>query len=668
MKKFLFFMVILLAVIFLFSCMGKYVFSVPDQEIEEGSELVVNLKEHLSEAFKEPLIFDHISGKGYIKGNEYRYSPDYDEAGEYEVILLVKDSKDKEVRTTFELEVIDMGDYSFSVPDQEVEEGSTLVINLEEYISDAFKEPVTFEHISGKGYIEDSEYRYSPSYDEAGESEVNLSVEDSNEKVMNSAFTISVINVNREPEGEIIDKTFFEGDEIIIDIQEHFSDPDDDKLSFELVDGTGKIDKGKYIPFDGPAVPGIFTIRISVSDGKGGKVEETFALFIREKLVKPSVDELDVVFEVDKYEILKVDLREYYEISGKDRFEQVEGPGVLSFDGHYYYMPSKEDEKEQEVIFRIVRNQESDEDDENLQKFYIKIQEKTEESTLEVGSGEDMYRTIQSALKVAKSGDVILVHPGTYEENITLTKGVVIRGVDRDSVILNSRKSTSTQLYIRQASGFSIENLTLVNVERALMVSRSSGQVVNCRLIGGKTAVTYSSGKNDLLIRNSYISTLENEDVEDLPGERYYGIYAYGDGRLILESTVINYCGTGLMATNDLLFRISDSKFDKNRIGISLAGDSTGYIVGNDVTRNEENGILINSDSIVTLNENKFYSNVLHGLDLYLRMCTDCGCGGSVFRGTVLGENNVFDDPKAICPVDRDWPENFYKIDETLGN
>jgi hypothetical protein len=278
-----------------------------------------------------------------------------------------------------------------------------------------------------------------------------------------------------------------------------------------------------------------------------------------------------------------------------------------------------------------------------------------------------MYSTIQSAINAAKAGDIILVHPGTYEEALNITKGIVLRGVDRDSVVIKSDKSSNARLYVRQANGFSIENLTVIDPERALMVTRSSGQIINCKIVGGKTAVTYSSGKNDLLIKNSYISTLENKDVEDLPGERYYGIYAYGDGRLILESTDINYCGTGLMATNELLFKINDCSFDRNRIGVSLSGDSTGYLIGNDITRNEENGILINSDSIVTLNENKFYSNVLHGLDLYLRMCTDCGCGGSNFEGTVLGENNVFDEPKGICPVDRDWPENFYTVDDSLG-
>ncbi|TYB95821.1 MAG: hypothetical protein FXF54_04570 [Kosmotoga sp.] len=557
--------------------------------------------------------------------------------------------------------------YTFIVPDQEIEEGSTLEVELGKYASETLEEPLEFAKVSGVGYVYEGKYHYIPDFDEAGEHEITVLVRDSNEKEIKSTFKVVVKDVNRAPVGEIKDMRFTEGEEIVLNLKDYFEDIDGDEISFEMVEGPGSIQESVYKAFDGPAVPGIHSVRIAISDDNDNEITEHFVLIVEEKTSKPIVDELKTVFEVERYDVLKVDLTEYYNVSGKDRFEQIEGPGVLSFNGSYYYMPTKDSKQEQEVVFKINRNEEQ-KDEEELKKFYIKVTENIERDTFEVGSGEGMYPTIQEALKVAKNSDIILVHAGTYEENITLTKGVIIRGTERDSVILKSEKSEGTQLYIRNASGFSIENLTLINVERALMVTRSSGQVINCKLVGGKTAITYSSSKNDLLIKNSYISTLEDEEVEDLPGDRYYGIYAYGEGRLFLNSSTVKNCGTGIMMTNDLLFKVDSNKFDRNRVGVSLAGDSTGYLIGNEVTRNEENGILINSDSVVTLNNNKFYSNVLHGLDLYLRMCTDCGCGGSNFEGTVLGEGNVFDDPKGLCPVDREWPENFYTVDETIGS
>ncbi|MGC9385114.1 MAG: right-handed parallel beta-helix repeat-containing protein, partial [Kosmotogaceae bacterium] len=530
--------------------------------------------------------------------------------------------------------------YTFTVPDQEIEEGSKLEIELKEYASETLKEPLEFSKVSGAGYVYEGKYHYTPDYDSAGEHEVTVLVRDANKKELKSTFKITVIDVNHAPVGEIKDMRFMEGDIIELNLDEYFEDPDGDEISYEIIEGTGKIEERIYKAFEGSALPGIHPVRISVKDNRGNEISEHFVLIVEEKIASPVYDDLKTIFEVKRYDVLKIDLNEQLEDNEKGRFELVDGPGVLSYDGHYYYMPSKGDAKEQEVIFRVNSNEENGE----LKRFQIKVVDKTESSIIEVGTEEEMYSTIQSAINAAKAGDIVLVQSGTYEETLSITKGIILRGVERDSVVIKSDKSSNARIYIRQSNGFSIENLTIIDTERALMVTRSSGQIINCKIVGGKTAITYSSGKNDLLIKDSYISTLENEDVEDLPGERYYGIYAYGDGRLIIETADIKYCGTGLMATNDLLFRISDSRFDRNRIGISLAGDSTGYLVGNEVTRNEENGILINSKSIVTLNDNRFHSNVLHGLDLYLRMCTDCGCGGSVFRGTVLGENNVFDD------------------------
>ncbi len=81
-----------------------------------------------------------------------------------------------------------------------------------------------------------------------------------------------------------------------------------------------------------------------------------------------------------------------------------------------------------------------------------------------------------------------------------------------------------------------------------------------------------------------------------------------------------------------------------------------------------DNGVLLRSTSTVEFENTRFLDNIRHGFDLYLKSCTDCGCGGTVFNGTVLGSGNVFDDEKEICPRDFSWPEGFYKVDEQLDH
>ena len=43
---------------------------------------------------------------------------------------------------------------------------------------------------------------------------------------------------------------------------------------------------------------------------------------------------------------------------------------------------------------------------------------------------ESTYSTIQSGIDAAKSGDVVIVHPGIYEENIELENGVEVISSD----------------------------------------------------------------------------------------------------------------------------------------------------------------------------------------------------------------------------------------------
>jgi nitrous oxidase accessory protein NosD len=50
--------------------------------------------------------------------------------------------------------------------------------------------------------------------------------------------------------------------------------------------------------------------------------------------------------------------------------------------------------------------------------------------------GSGTVETITEAVAMAQDGDEIVVKPGTYDESITITKDITLRGEDRDSVII----------------------------------------------------------------------------------------------------------------------------------------------------------------------------------------------------------------------------------------
>jgi len=241
-----------------------------------------------------------------------------------------------------------------------------------------------------------------------------------------------------------------------------------------------------------------------------------------------------------------------------------------------------------------------------------------------------------------------------------------LMGTSKDEVLIKASSIETPAIFIRGVSNFVIDSISLESGGSAINVSRSSGEIVNSNIAGGRFAISFSGDGKTLTVSNCYITSLMGVDNEEYLSTRLVGIYAYGEATLAVQNTVFERTGTGVNFSNDLKYLVRNCTFRKNSVGISLNNTASGSIVANTITENVDNGVLANITSTATLTDNVFYANVRHGLDLYLKNCTDCGCGGTTFRGTVLGSGNVFDSEEEICPLDY-WDDTFYSFDETLG-
>jgi hypothetical protein len=199
------------------------------------------------------------------------------------------------------------------------------------------------------------------------------------------------------------------------------------------------------------------------------------------------------------------------------------------------------------------------------------------------------FTTIQEAVDAAQPGDLILVAPGIYKESVTVTTDdIVIRGLDRNTVILEGDFTLDNGIRVVGANHVAVENMTARNY-------RFNG--------------FFWTGVDGY--RGSYLTAIRNGD---------YGVYAFdstnglfehslGTGspdagfyigqcnpcNAVLDDVIGEHNGLGYSGTNSSgNLTIMSSTFRFNRAGIvpnsgdgeKLAPQGQNVIVGNLVYSN----------------------------------------------------------------------------------
>lgn len=177
------------------------------------------------------------------------------------------------------------------------------------------------------------------------------------------------------------------------------------------------------------------------------------------------------------------------------------------------------------------------------------------------------YPTIQAAVDAAGGGDLILIDRGVYKEEVEVTTpGLVIRGVDRNEVIIDGEFQRPNGIEVFFADGVAVENLTVRN---------ATGNGVFWTGVRG--------------YRGSYITAVDNG---------VYGIYAFDSSDGLFEHSYASGspdAGFYIGQCNPCQAVITDSLAEWNGLGYSGTNASNDLYLVDSEWRMNAAGIVPNT-------------------------------------------------------------------------
>lgn len=185
------------------------------------------------------------------------------------------------------------------------------------------------------------------------------------------------------------------------------------------------------------------------------------------------------------------------------------------------------------------------------------------------------FATIQEAVNAAQPGDLILIDPGVYFEQVDIsTPDIVIRGRDRNEVFVDGIHDTPTGFTVR-ADGVAIENLTVRNYVNDSIAVIDDGNGVPRNGFRALHVTSSNSG-------GSGIRVVNGQNIEIRQG----WFSGHGDAGVTISDCT--QCAT----------LITTSLAEFNARGFVVSGADGGVSVFASTSRNNRAGIVVEDSAV----------------------------------------------------------------------
>jgi parallel beta-helix repeat protein len=253
-------------------------------------------------------------------------------------------------------------------------------------------------------------------------------------------------------------------------------------------------------------------------------------------------------------------------------------------------------------------------------------------SELKVGEG-GKYGTISAAVKAANAGDVILVSPGTYVENVAVDKPVKIVSTNEAQATVVKASDTSKSVFLLGSTQITIQGFTITggnkgvtfgqmdciltkcvvygNVFGVYLAGATSNQVSDNNLNGNGFGIYLDRSSRNILSNNS----ASNEKGGGGEASLSDGIYMFNsDGNRVTHCDLSNNNNFGISFYNSKNNFFSNNTISSNtQYGVRLRDGSDGNRFTYNVFKsNVENGVLIGNSRANTFYFNNFVDEKSH--------------------------------------------------------
>jgi len=273
------------------------------------------------------------------------------------------------------------------------------------------------------------------------------------------------------------------------------------------------------------------------------------------------------------------------------------------------------------------------------------------ECTVTVQPGQ----SIQGAIDQAQEGAVICLAEGTWEENIKIGKGLVLRGlgVDEEVRIVGAEEGYPV-IRIESDSEIEVtlENLTVAEAKGWPCAEYDPQQIcpdgIEAR---GKARVTITSSTvssnryNGLDVRDSTQLVLRNSTVSDNVDD---GLSVYNSARVTLSNVEVSgHFNNGLSVGGSAEVEITDSVIKDNRGNVHVGGgllvsDSATVRLTNSKVFNNYEGLVLFEEARVTLTNSEVSESQVFGVEMW-------GSSTAIFINSRISDN-----PSGLVYMDAD--------------